>query len=367
MKETNKISNNQIRGLIVSAVVGIGILSLPNKMAIALGNDGWIPIVIGGIFSIITILIMNRIFELYPGKDFFEIGREVLGKWIFNIFLLIFFIYNITFMALLARNIAELIKAFLLETTPPEVLIIAFIVVTTYAARSEIQTIGRLGYHIYPVIIVFITGLILLSLPSLDYTNALPVFHFDIKNLPKAMRDAYFSYTGFEIILFAIPFTESGKDRSRLIKTSITAMIIVTIIYLAVFFLTLSQYGIISLQRQAFPTIALVKEIDLPGFFIENLDGVAMSIWVLVIFGTMAPAYYSAGKILSNLFSVREHGFFIVPMIPIIYIVSLIPQNILEVENILDTTLNYLGITSIAILPILLYAVGLFKTRRQNR
>ena len=366
MRGTNEISNNQIRGLIVSTVIGAGILSLPNKMAMAIGNDGWIPIVIGGMFSIITVLIMNKIFQLYPDMDFFEIGREVLGKWVFNIFIFVFLIYNLTLMASLSRNIAELVKAFLLETTPPEVLIISFILVTTYIARSEIQTIGRLGYHIYPLILVSVMMLIALSLPSLDYTNALPVFRFNANKLPKAVVDSYFSFTGFEILLFAIPFAEGRKDKSRLVKTSIIAICIIILIYVLVFFLTLSQYGLHSLQRQAFPTLSLVKEIDLPGFFIENLDGIAMAIWTLVIFATMASSYYSSGKILSNLFAVREHGIFIIPMVPIIYIISLIPQNVLEVEEILGTLLNYLGITSIVIMPTLIYLIGLFKVRRQT-
>ena len=365
MRETNEISSVQIRGLIVSTVIGAGILSLPNKMAIAIGNDGWIPIILGGIFSIITVLIINKIFQIYPNKDFFEIGREALGKWIFNFFIFIFFIYNMTVMASLARNLAELVKAFLLETTPPEVLIITFILATTYIARSEIQIIGRLGYHIYPIIIVSIIILIIFSLPSIDYTNALPVFQFDISKLPKAVLDSYFSFVGFEILLFAIPFAEDRNNNSKIVRTSISAIIIVTIIYLVVFFLTLSQYGLHSLQRQAFPTISLIKEIDLPGFFIENLDGVAMAIWTLVIFATMAPTYYSAGKILSNLLAVREHGFFIISMIPIIYIFSLIPQDVLQIEKILGTMINYLGIISVVILPTLIYLIGLFKVRRQ--
>ena len=112
MGEENKLSSKQIRALVVSTAVGIGILTLPNRIAIANGNDGWITIILSGLLIIPIIMVMDRIFKMYPNKDFFTIGREVLGKWVFNIFLIIFFIYFIVLMSNIVRNLGELIKAF---------------------------------------------------------------------------------------------------------------------------------------------------------------------------------------------------------------------------------------------------------------
>ena len=87
MQKNNNISNKQIRALLVSTIVGIGILTLPHQISLLLENDGWIAIILGGLLIFPSIIVINKIFQLYPDKDFFEIGRIVLGKWIFNLFL----------------------------------------------------------------------------------------------------------------------------------------------------------------------------------------------------------------------------------------------------------------------------------------
>ena len=52
MAKENKLSNKQIKALVVSTTVGVGILSLPNRLAIANGNDGWIPLILSGLLII---------------------------------------------------------------------------------------------------------------------------------------------------------------------------------------------------------------------------------------------------------------------------------------------------------------------------
>ena len=110
----------------------------------------------------------------------------------------------------------------------------------------------------------------------------------------------------------------------------------------------------------------MIKEIDLPGYFIENLDGVAMAFWVLVIFGTMGPAYYSAGKILSKLFNTKTHELFIIPLLPIIYIVSLIPQSLIQINHQMVAFVNYFAFFSIMVMPTVIYIVGRIKKGREN-
>lgn len=364
MNENSKVSSKQIRSLVVSTVVGIGILGLPSKIAAVLGNDGWIAIILGGLLIVPIIIFMNKIFQFYPGKDFFQIGHEVLGKWVFNSFLLIFLFYLIMLASFVTRNMAEIVKAFLLETTPTEVIIITFILVTSYIARSDINIIGRISYHVYPIILGFVIIVTLITLTGLDFTNMLPLFQSNIKDFPKGIGITFFSYLGFEILLFVLPFAE---EREKTVKYSLIGIGFVIVMYLIIFVISLSQYGLEHLQRQLFPTLALIKEVDLPGFFIENLDGVVMGVWVLVIAGTMGPVYYSAGKVISNLFSTKSHDLFIIPLLPIIYLVSLIPQSLIEVNVVLAKMINYCGLISIVLMPALIFCIGYYKIRRSER
>ncbi|MFA5577427.1 MAG: endospore germination permease [Tissierellaceae bacterium] len=364
MEGNKKLSNRQIKALVISTIVGVGILSLPNSLALANGNDGWIPIIIAGLLTAAIVAIIGRIFDLYPDKDFFQIGRELLGNWLFTLFLLIFSAYLIGLMSFLSRSLAELVRAFLLDTTPTEVIIITFILVTSYIAREEINIIGRLAYHIYPLIIVATLTLVIFSLPSVDFTNILPLFQSKMSDIPKGIRTSFFSFVGYEILFFSLPYSEKKDGR---IRAALWAIGLVVLIYLVVFFITLAQYGEPGLKRQVYPTLSLVKEIDLPGFFVENLDGVAMAGWVLMVFSTMAPSYYSAAKIFSHLFGAKDHRLFVIPLLPIVYIVSLLPQNTITLVETLGKFLDYTGLIVIVLLPVLMYVIGLYRLRRKKR
>lgn len=342
----------------------MGILYLPSNIAIVMGNDGWIGIILGGLLTIPLIIMINKIFILYPDKNFFQIGYEVLGKWIFNIFLIIFLIYFILLLSFITRNLAEIVNAFLLETTPTEVMIVTFILATAYIARSDINIIGRMSYHIYPIILGFVVIVSLITSTGVDFSEMLPVFQSNVKDLPKGLWITFFSFSGFEILFFALPFAE---EKEKTIKYSLIGICTVIIMYIVIFVISLSQYGLEHLQRQLFPTLSLIKEVDLPGFFIENLDGLVMTIWVLVIFATAGPIYYSTGKIISNLLKTKSQDIFIIPLLPIIYIISLIPQNLMEVYNTLGKLINYLGIVCIIVMPITLYTIGYYKIRRDKK
>lgn len=216
MDRKHKVSNQQIKGLVVSMMVGIGILSLPSVIANIMANDGWIGILLGGILNIPFIIIINKIFQLYPDKDFFEIGRDVLSPVIFNIFLVGFLMYVILLASYVTRNLVEVMRIFLLDTTPSEIIAITFILATSYIARSEIDIIGRAGYHIYPIIIGFAIFIIIVSIPNADFTNLLPVFQSNIRLVPKGIRVSFFSYIGFEILLLTIPYAEKKEKNIKI-------------------------------------------------------------------------------------------------------------------------------------------------------
>lgn len=360
MNNNIKVSNIQVRGLIVSTAVGVGILSLPNTLAETMGNKGWIGILISGILTLPILAIINQLFKQNPNKDFFEIGEETLGVILFTICKFVFLAYLIVFLAYIARNMGELIKAFLLPSTPTSVIILLFILSTSYIACYEIDVITRMGYLLYPIIIIFAIIIVLISLPQADFTNLLPISNIDISTIPKGISKSFFSFTGFEMIIFAIPFVE---NKEKVYQSCVYAIGTVTLIYIATFIMTVSHFSIKQIQRQTFPVLQLVKNVDLPGYFVENLDGLVMAIWVVIIFATMAPAFFGSGKILSKIFKTKKHKYFIWALIPVIYVISLVPKDFIIISNTMLWYYNILALISIIIIPTLLLLVDSIKKK----
>lgn len=362
MSKDLKVSSIQIRGLIVSSVIGVQVLTLPNTLSNIMGKDGWIAILLAGLLMIPIVIVINKIFEINPNKDFFQIGRDSLGSVGFTLCLLIYLVYFIIFTAYISRTLGELIKAFLLPTTPIEFIIITFILACSYIALYEIDSIVRAGYFIYPVIIGFVLLLVLVSIPTMKFTDVLPVFQSDLTQIPRGIQTAFLSYAGFELMLFALPYVEKG-ERDKTLKAGVLSIIIVTIIYLGMFIISITHFSLEQIQRQTYPILMLAKLIDLPGYFLQNLDGIFMAIWVLVVFATMSPAYFASGKILGKMFKLEKHKYFIWGLIPVIYFISLHPENIVVLDETLGKYVNILGFISIVTIPFLILIVGSIRKR----
>ncbi len=349
--------------MIITIVVGIGILSLPSDVAMIMENDGWIGILIGGLITIPFIIMIDKLFKLQPGKNFFQLGKEILNPIVFQVFLIIEVLYIILLLSYANRVFVDVMKAYLLETTPTEIILMTMLIAISYIARSPIEVIARMAVIIYPIIIIFIIFLILINIPNMDITNIYPMFQVGYKEILKGIIASLFSYSGYEFMLLVLP---QAEDNKKTLNYSLNGMFVVIAIYLIVFFISLSQYGIHQLKREIWPTIAIVKEVDLPGYFLENLDGIVMAVWVMVIYGTIGPYLYSAGTILSHIFQTKVHDIFILPLLPIIYIIALLPRNLVETEEYLGKTVSYFSIVAIFIIPAIMFISAYIYNRRNS-
>ena len=345
----------------VTIIIGVGILSLPSDIALIMGNDGWIGILLGGLITIPFIIMIDKLFKLFPNRDFFQLGKEIIHPWTFKFLLIIFWFYSILLLSISVRIFADIMKTYLLETTPTEIIIFTMLLATSYIARCQIETLARMAVIIYPIIFAFVIFLLLISIHSGDFTNIFPVFRLDWKSILKGISTVIFSYGGYEFSLLVLPMAEN-KDKT--LKYNLKGILIVIGIYLIVYFITLSQYGIYQLKREIWPTIALVKEVDLPGFFVENLDGIVLSIWIMAIYGSLGPVFHFSGVILGDLLNTKTHKIYILPLIPVIYTISLLPKNIVETDAILWGVLKYFSIVAIMVIPSILFFLGSIRKRR---
>jgi len=349
MNKDIKISHIQLRGLIVSTIIGVGILNMQNIIAIDMEQNGWIAIIISGLLTIPSILMINKIFDMYPGKDFFEVGKAIYGP-VFILIKIIAFVYYLLVLAYVSRTLAELVKIFILRNTPLQIILITFLLSCTYLASHEIDVIARAGYFVYPMIIIFSLLIILIALPGAHWEHLLPLFRIDMGSLVKGVKDGVFNFLGFEIIIFVLPFIENKKN---ILKSELYAISTITAIYVIVFVLTVANFSLNQIKIINYPALVLTRKLDLPGYFLENVDGLFMALWVIIIFATIIPNFYGASKILSNIFKTKHHKYFVLPLVPVIYYIALKPANFISLMGTLGKYVNIGGLVFAFVLPIL--------------
>lgn len=364
ISDNSKISSFQLGVLLFNTIVGVGILSLPSDVAGTLGNDGWALIVIGGAIAVFLNYLINRLTIMFEGRTFIEFGRELVTTPISDILAFIYIIYFLIILAFELRIFGEVIKMFLLESTPIEIVILTMLLVSTYLVRSNVESIGRMTMIIFPIIFIPIGILVIIFSPTLNLSNILPLFRLNIFDMVKGIPDTFFSFIGFEIIMIFMAYVKDPKKDS--LKFSTLSILFVTIIYLIVFFVTLAGFGVEELKNQIWPSLDIMKSIDFPGAFVENLEGLIMAIWVLVVFSTIAPYFYSVTVIISQMLKCEKHSQFVWPIVPIIYILSLIPDNLAQVYTYVNMSSKILGTLCVIIIPIVYLIVALIKKKSRK-
>lgn len=356
-----KISAMQLGILLIVSIIGVGVLTLPRTIVEIAGSDGWMLIGLAGISSTVLSLIIYSLNKRFPNQTIIEYSKELVG-WPLSIIIgMVYITYYIILSAFSIRIFGEVLKMYLLPKTPIEVITITLLLATSYLVRNGLESVVRFyEIMILPMFVPYFITLISGTFQG-DFTNILPVFQTSITTLLQGSFEVIFSFIGFEALLLFTPFVENQKSIK---KTLIIVIFIITLIYIASALIIIANFGVHETKNLIWPLMAYIKSIQIPGAFIEQLEGVIMAIWVMFIYTTLATLYFSAAFLCSRVFKAREHSIFVVPLLPIIYLLSLLPRNVAQLYDWLGVFSVYAGTLIGVAIPIFLLMVA--KVRKKG-
>lgn len=362
--ENNKISNLQVALLLMHTIIGVGVLSLPSTLAKQLGTSGWIALILTGIIATIPVFMMTKLMTMYKGKNIFEISKHLIGTPLTYIALIILTIHMVGQGSFVVRIFGEVIKMFLLFSTPIEVIIATLILVSIYTARSGIEGMGRFSIIVIPFIVIPLLIFSVVLIPDLDYSNLLPFLRVKPVQIFKSIPSTFFSYGGLEFLLIYMYFSKNPRSA---MKYNLGAIGVIVALYLLSFFLTLARFGEKGLSRQLWPLLSLSKAVQLPSAFVENIEGIVMAIWVIVAFATLMSAIFASSILIGKMCKVEENKYFTLLLFPIIYFFALIPRNVVLVYDYEQIFTYIFGTFSSLFYPILLYIVAVFRKKGEAK
>ncbi|KXG76195.1 GerAB/ArcD/ProY family transporter [Thermotalea metallivorans] len=362
MKRNNDvILSSQLAAILSTTIIGVGILSLPRDVAEGVGPDSWLLILIGSILALIHGLLMYCLVRKFPGETLVEFSQTLLGKVLGKVISFGFCIYLLIFSAVEVRVFGEVTKQYLLFNTPLEVLGITLLILAVYLARSGIEPIARMSEIIFPIATFTAVLIILPLMPELDMSYLKPVLRTPIKKFITTIPAIFFSYVGIEVLLV---FSAFVKDPKKIKNGVFLTVGLVTFFYLSITVITITRFGLEETSHMTTPVLELFKTIDIPGAFVENIEAFIMSIWILSVFMTLAVIYYGASLILSRLLGSKEQNYLVLPLMPIIYFLALIPDNVAQLSEYMEKFSLYMGTFYISLVPIALLVISGFKKKK---
>lgn len=354
IKSNDEISAKQAAIAATSMIIGAGILTITRTTGKEVGTpDIWLSVILGGLISFAMGFVHVRLSLRFPRETFYQYSVSIAGKYVGCVLNFIMIIFYILLASYEARILAELVNSFLLITTPPEVLIITFIWVGAYLVAGGINPLVRI-FEFYNIIVISIlTGILLLGLQHFDLDNLRPVLAKGIVPVIRGIKSTLLSYVGFEILLFIIGFMKyPNKAMGAMLAGIGTPMLF----YIAISVIVTGVLTIDETLTLTWPTATFVNSIDYPGGFLENFQIFFIIVWVLAIYTTFTGAFYISAMGLGQIFKKNTDDIICI-LIPLIFIISMIPDNLASVLEMGDM-LGIIWVFTAGIVPVVLLTVA---------
>jgi len=360
MKEKEFINKYGIFSSIVVTVIGVGVFSYPRDLTERIGSDGWFVTLLGGVASWILFYLIYKIVKLNNFNNFYSILHNNLGGFLGKICAVIFVAFNIFSIALGMRVFSEVIKMYLLLRTPTEFILMIMIFTGIYLVRSGLDVLIRFNEISFWVMFIPIVFVLLAAGKGADFTNVLPVFNNSFPDYIKAISTTIYAFTGYQIAYLLIP---SAKDKEKLPKIIFKSTIFISVFYVIITIMVLAIFGKKETSTFLWPTITMIKSIDIPGTFIERWEGIVMALWVIFYFTTFVNGYYFSSDILKHAFKLEDVKISSFVLMPFIYLIALYPENVARLYEVSISTNYTLATFCLIILPIILLIISTVKLK----
>ncbi|KAJ48898.1 spore germination protein AB [Clostridium tetanomorphum] len=363
MNDNNIVSSYSLFATLVVTIIGVNVFSYPSELANIVGGDGWIVILLSSIISYFLIYVICKVIRNNDYAHTYEILQNNLGKIFGGLATLSLILYSIFFLSTGLRVFTEEIKMYLLERTPTEFIFLVTILTGSYLVRAELDSLIKFNEISFwlmfiPVIVVFI-----FSFYDADITNLLPVLNNAPESYLKGIMRSMNRFMGFQILFLILPFVKEKRNIKRIVFNGI---IFIALFYVLVFILAVGIFGKEQTKILLWPTITMIKYIDIPGAFIERWEGIIMSIWIIFYFTTFTNHYYFASDLLRKVLNFKDIKLASSIILPFIYLVAIYPKNIAQVYALTERYNSLFFLINLVILPLALLFISSAKKGGRN-
>ncbi|SFS93908.1 GerAB/ArcD/ProY family transporter [Paenibacillus sp. 453mf] len=359
-KAEDQITTTQAAVIVINYMLGAGILTMPRTMAKAVGTpDVWISVLLSSVITFTAGIIIARLCMRFPGKTVFQFTSEITGKWIAYIICFSIISYFVTISAFEIRVMAEVTRLYLLEATPVWSYVMIFMWVGFYLVIGGINPIARLYEIILPITLVIFVVIILLSVRLFDINNLRPVLGMGIMPVINGIKPSLLSFTGFEAMFVVMAYMKYPKQG---VKAVVYGISVPLVIYLITVIMVIGGLSLEGTVTKTWPTLDLLRSFEAEGLIFERFESLLLVIWIMQIFSTFTITHYAASLGGAQLFKGRKITPFLLLLLPVNYIIALLPKDINE-TFILGDILGNFSLVLFCGLPLVLLIISLIRKK----
>ncbi len=368
LERKTHMSTVQLGIVVITTCIGAQIMLAPRTLIADTEQGAWLSIIIGGVLFYLAACLMLKLGKQYPDETLVEYAPRLFGRWGGRItvlwFTLLFFLQVIQIFS----GVGKIITFHMFDRTPPEVVILALLVVCTYCALQDWGTILRVQQIMFFLAYSMLGIVWMTSALNLQPENLLPLWPMNIEKLAKGGFSTWPMYSGYECILLLLPLVYRGTSFSKLAKTIGGSFGCLTLFFLLIIIFIIGSLTVGNAKNVPYPALVLIRSIELPGTFIERLENYLLLAWIPVVFDTLAIMMFFIAQVCMRYYHHFDHRPWVLLWVPIIYVVSVLLLDNQQTYDMVGKLTLWAGLGfSFIVVPLLLLRSMLRKGKAVTR
>lgn len=360
MESSRQITMIQAAAILISTIIGVGVLPIPLFAVRAAESGAPLVTFFGVLLAFVGLVLITLLGMRFPNQSIVQYSEDIIGKWLSWIGSAAVIGFFAVLTSLAAREFGEVVITAVLTKTPLEVTVIVMLLLAAISTRNNITTFAYIHHFYFPLLLGPVLLIVALSLKNSDSINLLPVWGNERHNMIGGVMTIAALFQGSFIITTVIP---AMRRPEMAMKASLWGMMIAGGLYVTIVAATVSVFGSEETKNLLWPTLELAKATSLPANVLERLDAAFLAVWVTAVFTTLFSSYFLAIKEMSKLFRLRDHKMFSFCLLPVVFFMAMLPQNILHMYEIIQSV-GRIGLVITIVYPGLLLIIAMIRKKR---
>ncbi|WYP28407.1 GerAB/ArcD/ProY family transporter [Alkalihalobacillus sp. FSL W8-0930] len=337
-QETESLTTIQLTVLLINCMLGVGFLVIPRHLTAVINSpDGWISLLVSGFVVLIAVYLLFYFFYKHEVKDIIEYSELAFGSFISKVICILLVLYFASLIGYEAVAMSEMVRFFLLEKTPQMLVVFIIIFLAAYLATKEFSTLIRVCVFFLPFCITVVIFIFFSGFEEVNINNLRPVLHHGLTPLYEGFFNTTLTYLGLESLLVLTAFTTAKTKKVRAATIAIGST---SLLYSITYIIVVGALSYQEVMTLTWPTISFIQTFSIHGIFIERLDSLLLSTWILQFFTLCAINMFNCCYVAKKRFSIRPFYTCIAVVILALFI-AYIPEDtsqIVLLSNIVDRT-----------------------------
>jgi spore germination protein len=360
MEYPRQVTVIQTAIVVFSTIIGVGVLALPHFAVHAANSGAPLLALLGMLVSFVGLIFVILLGMRFPQQTIVQYSESLIGKWPARFFSVLLILFFAVLTSLASREFGEVVVTSVLQRTPLEVTVIVMLALAAISSRNDMTTFTYIHHLYFPLILFPGILIVVLSLKNAVGINLLPIIGNEHQGYLAGILIIAALFQGSFVMTMIIP---AMRRPDRAFPAGIVGMVLSGGLYLLIVIATVAVFGHEEIKKLLWPTLELAKTTSLPANVLERLDGAFIAVWVTAVFTTLLSTYFFTIHSLSQLLRLRDHKLFSFMLLPFVFVIAMLPQNVVQLYNVISIIGRY-GLTLTILYPGMLLLVAMIRKAR---